>query len=400
MHRPPPPVQFIIETLQSAGHHAYAVGGCVRDLIMGTKPHDWDIATAATPDQTLAAFKYHKTIPTSIKHGTITLILDCVPYEITTFRTESGYQDHRRPDQVAFVQDIHLDLARRDLTINAIAISGEGAIIDPFDGQQDIEHKIIRCVGDPCLRFREDALRILRALRFAATLGFSIERETADAIDALAPDLAFVAKERILSELKRLILGANAPSVLDRHRSVLPVIFPNCSFIDYPRILHALHFAPPDLGVRFAMLMLGLSLRARDFESLRPDHKLLRRAKLLRHHFMDPLPHTAPEILNQFRELGPDIALSLVDLHKSISRADDNQIHVRICNDIQKKQTALLQSNACYQISQLEISGQDLIDQGQQGKQIGETLEALLVAVIDGKIENTKPHLLNYLRSL
>ena len=178
----PKNVEYIIDTFYNAGYKAYAVGGCSRDSLMGNNPNDWDICTNALPNQVKQVFPDYEIIDTGLKHGTVTLLIDKIPYEITTFRTESTYSDNRRPDSVIFVSTVQEDLSRRDFTVNAIAYNQYENIIDPFGGQEDIKNAIIRTVGNPDTRFDEDALRILRAIRFASTLGFSIEDETKESI--------------------------------------------------------------------------------------------------------------------------------------------------------------------------------------------------------------------------
>ena len=188
----PEQVVFLTGKLESAGFEAYAVGGCVRDTLMGRIPSDWDMCTSASPDQMKRVFSDMHVVETGLRHGTLTVVLDHVPYEITSFRLEGAYTDHRRPDSVTFVTDLREDLSRRDFTVNAMAAGMDGSVIDMFGGQDDISSRLIRCVGDPEERFREDALRVLRALRFASVLDFDIEEETAEAALKLAPTLSMV----------------------------------------------------------------------------------------------------------------------------------------------------------------------------------------------------------------
>ncbi|MBP3267593.1 MAG: CCA tRNA nucleotidyltransferase, partial [Ruminococcus sp.] len=200
-------VDEILERLESCGFEAYTVGGCVRDTIMGRSAHDTDITTNALPEQVIAAFDGYKVIPTGLKHGTVTILKNSVPYEITTYRIDGEYKDSRRPETVEFTASITEDLARRDFTMNAIAMDRHGNIADPFGGKDDIGKGIIRCVGDPVQRFSEDALRIMRAVRFAAQLGFSIEEKTAEAVHSMKGRLKNISVERIRSELDKLLCG-------------------------------------------------------------------------------------------------------------------------------------------------------------------------------------------------
>ena len=222
----PAPVSDLLGRLTRAGFSAYAVGGCVRDSLLGFEPHDWDICTSALPDQMQEVFRDFRTVETGLKHGTLTVVVDHVPYEVTTYRVDGDYTDHRHPDSVIFVDDLVKDLARRDFTVNAMAWSPDAGLQDPFDGQQDLSSKLIRCVGEPEQRFEEDALRVLRALRFAAVYDFTIEPDTASALRKKAPDLKMVAGERIREELLKLLCGKAAGRILREYPEVLAEIIP------------------------------------------------------------------------------------------------------------------------------------------------------------------------------
>ncbi len=218
-----PKVVQIIRRLQTAGFSAYAVGGCVRDSVLGTQPNDWDICTSARPEDTASLFSH--TVLTGAKYGTVTVIEDGEAYEITTFRSETGYLDQRHPERVEFLSELEGDLSRRDFTINAMAADAEGNVIDLFDGLHDLRHGLIRCVGEARERFSEDALRILRALRFASRLGFAVEPQTAKAIHEGRESLRKVANERIAKEL-HLLCGKGAADILREFSDVLTVIIP------------------------------------------------------------------------------------------------------------------------------------------------------------------------------
>ena len=222
----PSDINEILSQLNNAGHKAYAVGGCIRDSFMGKTPNDWDITTSASPEQIKEVFASFRTIDTGIKHGTVTVICNHTPVEITTFRIDGEYTDNRHPDSVKFTNDVTEDLARRDFTINAIAYNPIDGIIDPFGGIHDIENRIIRCVGSPDKRFNEDALRILRAIRFASTLDFNIEKETSDSIIENENLISGIAVERISTELIKLLTGKNVYSVLTDYKSVIAVFIP------------------------------------------------------------------------------------------------------------------------------------------------------------------------------
>ena len=225
----PPQVNRAIEILQNNGHSAYVVGGAVRDMLMGKTAHDWDITTSALPEETLESFSEFRTIETGLKHGTVTVIVDGMSLEITTFRIEGGYSDNRHPDKVDFTDRVEDDLSRRDFTVNSIAYSPQKGFADPFDGQTDIEKKIIRCVGNPDKRFGEDALRILRALRFSAVLGFEIEKDTAESIRRNYKLLSNISVERIFVEISKLLCGKDAGKILREFEDVIFFILPEIS---------------------------------------------------------------------------------------------------------------------------------------------------------------------------
>ena len=210
----PQPIEYILQALGDAGYEGYLVGGCVRDFLLGKEPSDFDITTSALPEETMAVFAADRVIPTGLQHGTVTVLHDGMAAEITTYRTETTYADGRHPDSVSFSRDLGDDLCRRDFTVNAMAMDAAGSIVDLYGGRVDLDAKIIRAVGDPTLRFTEDALRILRAFRFAAKLGFAIEKNTLNAAIALAPRLALVSRERVFAELEKLLCGVSAGEIL------------------------------------------------------------------------------------------------------------------------------------------------------------------------------------------
>lgn len=262
----PTDVQACLETLRHAGFEAYPVGGCVRDLLLGRTPGDWDVTTSAPPETVTALFE--KTIPTGLKHGTVTVLLGSQHLEVTTFRADLGYSDGRHPDAVAFGQSLAEDLARRDFTINAMALGEDAAVIDPFGGQADLAEKRVRAVGDPRVRFREDALRMFRAIRFAAQLGFSIDVGTWEAILELAGNSKYVSGERIKVEVEKTLISERpegaflflsagllpgASTVSDISSKALPPYLPNASFLlqNAPNFSQVFTNTPPDPGSRW-----------------------------------------------------------------------------------------------------------------------------------------------------
>ena len=220
------PVEAALSRLENAGFSAYAVGGCVRDHVLGFTPHDYDICTSATPERMQEVFKGERTIETGLKHGTLTVLLFGMPLEITTFRVDGAYSDGRHPDSVRFTARVEDDLSRRDFTINAMAYSPKAGLVDHFCGQEDCRRGVIRCVGNPVERFGEDALRILRALRFSARLGFPVEEATARAIREGRAQLCHVSRERIAVELSGLLQGKDASGVLRQFPEVIEAVLP------------------------------------------------------------------------------------------------------------------------------------------------------------------------------
>jgi tRNA nucleotidyltransferase (CCA-adding enzyme) len=222
----PEAVVTIINTLEANGYEAYAVGGCVRDSLLGVEPKDWDVCTSALPEQTMECFKQHPIIETGLKHGTVTLMLDHQPFEITTYRVDGKYKDHRRPDSVIFVNVLKRDLARRDFTISAMAYNPKTGLVDYYGGQQDLADRRIKCVGNPDKRFGEDALRIMRALRFASVMGFSIEEGTSAAIFKHMELLNNISTERLTGELYKLMAGDGASSIIGQYTPVIVKAIP------------------------------------------------------------------------------------------------------------------------------------------------------------------------------
>ena len=272
----PPGALEVLRRLNAAGHQAYAVGGCVRDLARGVPPHDYDICTSALPGQTQRCFAGERVVETGIKHGTVTVLMAGEPYEITTFRTDGDYLDGRHPQSVAFTDSLTEDLRRRDFTINAMAYHPDVGLRDPFDGQADIARRIIRCVGDAGARFTEDALRILRALRFAAELGFDIAPDTACAMRELSGRLTLISRERIAAELLRALKGINAVPVLQAFDTVLLAALPDYPAAALPEALHALAALPRgDTVLRLAALLSPCGeAGARALASLKPSRAL------------------------------------------------------------------------------------------------------------------------------
>lgn len=390
-----PGAAALLTRLHAAGHAAYAVGGCVRDSLLGQTPHDWDLCTSATPEQVLELFGKAHCIPTGLQHGTVTVKHGGELYEITTFRTEGAYSDGRHPDHVAFVPDVKEDLARRDFTINAMAYNAEEGLIDPFGGQSDLAAGIVRAVGEPQRRFEEDALRILRLYRFAARFGFAIDPATGQAARALCRHLDCVSEERIAEELSRL-LAAPAPGAY-LEAEVLAVIFPELDAAELPesrRILDALEPGMEHIQVRLAALLCPLGEAGA-------------RAALKRLKCSNALTGTVATLVREAAAGMPGAALTLT-ARRFLSRYDLATITdlTALCSAqhpeqaeafaaLQQEAARLVETNACCRINQLAVNGRDLMDAGvRPGPGLRRVLDALLEQVLTGQLPNEKAALL------
>lgn len=389
----PKDVLFIIERLNSSGFTAHVVGGSVRDSLIGRSLGDFDITTSALPSETKQVFSEYKTVDTGIKHGTVTLVLSGVPYEITTYRIDGDYKDNRHPDEVRFTDRIEEDLARRDFTVNAMAYDPTGGLVDPFFGSLDIERRIIRAVGDPYVRFGEDALRILRALRFASVLDFRIDERTSEAARDLAIRLDSISKERIYTELRKLISGENAYAVLCEYAEILGICmsgFVPSELPDKERFMRA------DYLTRISSIFyLNSSDPIGECDRVLSD---LKTDKFTRTHTISVLNayksesfNGARDVLSALSRYGEDVMRGALDLGILLGRYTDSEASIF---------DEALTSGIPYRISGLAVRGGDLTAKGIRGEKVGEVLSVLLSLVIDGKIENERSALLDYVTTL
>lgn len=390
-----PGAAALLTRLHAAGHAAYAVGGCVRDSLLGRTPHDWDLCTSATPEQVLELFGEAYCIPTGLQHGTVTVKHGGELYEITTFRTEGAYSDGRHPDHVAFVPDVKEDLARRDFTINAMAYNAEEGLIDPFGGQSDLAAGIVRAVGEPQRRFEEDALRILRLYRFAARFGFAIDPATGQAARALCRHLDCVSEERIAEELSRL-LAAPAPGAY-LEAEVLGVIFPELDAAELPesrRILDALEPGMEHVPVRLAALLcpLGEAGARAALKRLKCSNALTGTVATLVREAAAGMPGSALTLTARRFLSRYDLA-TITDLTALCSAQHPEQAEAFAA--LQQEAARLVETNACCRINQLAVNGRDLMDAGiRPGPGLRRVLEALLEQVLTGQLPNEKAALL------
>jgi tRNA nucleotidyltransferase (CCA-adding enzyme) len=433
----PEHVKTILSRLEAAGHEAYCVGGAVRDRLLGRAPGDWDVTTSALPEEVSALFAPHA-LPTGLRHGTVTVKPEGVPgVEVTTYRRDGAYSDCRRPDSVEFTASLEEDLARRDFTVNAMALDLRGALADPFGGGEDLKRGLLRAVGEPEKRFGEDALRILRGLRFAARLGFSIEAGTDRALRACAPLLERIAPERVREELTGILCGPYAEKVLVSYPDVLGVVLPEIApsvGFDQRSVYHcydvwehtarAVGAAPSAPVLRWTMLLHDLG---------KPDTFFLDGEG--RGHFYGHWRKSAEyagAILDRLRfdRRSRDLILTLVERHDcelplseksvrknlarygeeavrallAVKRADnlaqapeyrDRQVLIGQWEDLLN---LVLQEGACFSLRQLAVRGGDLTALGLRGPAVGRVLQALLDQVLDGKLPNDREILLHCVR--
>ena len=431
----PSKCRFVFEKLTNSGFKCFAVGGCVRDSIMGIEPKDWDFTTDATPDEISAVFKDFRLIEIGKKYGTICVVCGDDSFEITTFRRDGDYSDNRHPDCVHFSSDICDDLSRRDFTMNSIAYSDTLGFVDSFGGTDDIKNRLIRCTGEPAVRFQEDALRILRALRFASVLGFKIEKNTSEAIFACKDNLKSVHPHRMRKELSGLLMGKYAFNVLSEYSQVIAVIIPeilpmlDCiqnnphhKYDVWHHTLHALNFAPADEIVRLSVFFHDIGkphVKTTDVKGV--DHFKLHQIKSteIAHNVLSRFGYPAKTISDvkllvryhdeRFRKqdesikkilsiIGKDLIESLFVISECDLLAQSEYKHTEKINHlkfIKARTKSIIDKDECFSLSQLKIKGDDLLSIGYKGKEIGMVLSKLLRLVIKGKLDNNKIELIN-----
>ncbi len=435
----PQDVRHILETLNKAGYSAYAVGGCVRDMFLERTPQDWDVTTAAPPEVILSVFS--KTIPTGIKHGTVTVVLSGGQYEVTTFRVDGTYADHRKPESVTFTDDICADLSRRDFTMNAMAYHPEVGLVDPFGGREDIEKKLIRCVGDPLIRFDEDALRMLRALRFSAQTSFAIDEKILDAISALAPLLSAVSGERIRDELMKILLSDRL-SVFDimHQTGLLAVVLPefdacfgveqNIKYHIYDvahHILKVTENVPKEPVLRLAALLhdvgkpekkttdengvdhfkghdkAGVALAEDVLSRLRFDNQTKEQVqKLISYHDRRPA-ETKSSVRRMVSSLGAELFPALLTIKRADTLGQNPSLLAErkaYLDNIEALYEEIMADGDALTVSDLAICGYDVMALGYQGKEIGAVLCKALEMVLENPTANRKEELLKFFKKI
>lgn len=436
----PSQVNTALTALGNGGFKAYAVGGAVRDSIRGCKASDWDIAASSLPEQTEKIFKDYRVIETGIKHGTVTVIIDGMPLEITTMRVDGDYSDSRRPDSVEFTADITADLSRRDFTVNAIAYNPAEGLIDPFGGAEDIKRGIIRCVGNPDIRFGEDALRIMRALRFACVLGYEIDASTAQSVLKNRALLNNIARERIANELVKLLCGDSVKDILMQFDEVIFEIIPalralkgcgqnsECHCFDvWEHTVSAVASVPPLPVLRTAMLLHDCAkpackktdengvdsfpghaaageIAAREIlKGLKLSNKFITDVcTLIRYHDIEIEYMSDSDLKRWLGFLGNEYFLYEFDIDRAdiSAQAPEHIDRLIAVNANQNKVHKLIENDSCVTIAQLKVGGGDITALGAGGKQVGRILDELLNQVIEEKVPNEKVALLAKARKL
>ena len=390
----PEKVKYIISRLEKNGYEAYAVGGCVRDSILDRVPEDWDITTSAKPEEVKKLFQ--ATIDTGLQHGTVTVVIEKEGYEVTTFRLDGDYSDGRHPDRVAFTSSLTEDLKRRDFTINAMAYSENTGLIDRFDGEKDLEDGIIRAVGDAEERFSEDALRMLRAIRFAGQLNFDIAEKTFDAIKKLSPDISKVSVERIAKELEKLLLSGNPEYItLVYEAGIFEVIAPEIAALfktgEIYNAIEAVRRAsyPEKKGlyqIRTALFLerMGADSAAKLLKRFKLDNDTINTVKKLIGLLQRDIETSALEMRRTVKEAGHKIMPILLEARRAKGLCNNSELYRKI-----------IERGECTSVSELKVNGRDLIEAGvPKGVMIGETLERLLESVIEHPELNTRESLL------
>lgn len=434
----PTQVHTGLTMLEAAGYEAYLVGGAVRDYVMGRPATDWDIATDALPTEVETVFQGFRLMETGLKHGTVTVFIDKVPLEITTFRVDGDYSDHRRPDEVQFTKTLHEDLARRDFTMNALAYHPKTGVIDFYGGVEDIRQGVVRCVGVPEKRFREDGLRILRALRFASVYDLKIDGETAASIHRNRDLLRHIAVERIRVELTKLLCGKGVERILTDHAAVMAVCIPELTPMfgfeqhnphhdrdvwshtiavvanspeepvsRWAALLHDIgkpacfQLAGDGVGHFYGHAEKSTELAAAILGRLRFDNAGRDRITgLVRYHDLPIVPEQK-RVKRLMNKLGADAVRQLIELHKADTKGQSDLCRYRLAEYEQVSETMneILNEEACFSLKDLAVNGSDMLALGLRGPAIGRALDQCLNAVIDEKAANERSALMAFVRA-
>ena len=431
---------FVLQRLKENGFQGYVVGGCVRDSLLGRAPKDWDICTDALPEEMQRVFRDQHVIETGLKHGTLTVMYDHEPYEVTTFRVDGEYTDHRHPDAVRFVKNVVDDLARRDFTVNAMAWNPQSGLVDAFGGQEDLRAGVIRCVGEADRRFGEDALRIMRALRFASVYGFDIEAETAAAVHRLKDTLRDVAAERIRVELAKLLCGQGVGKMLREYADVFFAILPQLApmhgfdqrtpyhaYDVWEHTVRAVENAPSTETLRLTLLLhdagkpaaftvdeqgvghahghhrLSAEIAAEVLAYLRLDNATRDRILMLVEHHDWPLSTERTLLKRRLNRLGEEALYQLIEVQRADALGKGTEAAADVearTEELRQALTVLLAERPCVTLRDMAVNGRDLMAEGiAHGKQLGETLNWLLAEVLNERLPNEREALLSAARA-
>lgn len=437
---PPKQVLRLMELLQRQGYEAYAVGGCIRDSLLGLSPNDWDLTCSALPEETIRALPGYQVLATGLQHGTVTVVADGMPVEITTYRVDGTYSDGRHPDSVTFSRNLVDDLARRDFTVNAIAYHPSKGLVDPYNGLHDLHSRTLRCVGIPEQRFQEDALRILRGLRFASTLGFTIEKKTAYAMFQQKNLLHQISEERIQVEFGKLLCGKDAERILRKYQSVIAVFLPEITpmigleqhspyhiYDVWEHTLHAISAIAPRLELRLAILLhdigkprcfsidakgighfyghqnLGAEIAKTVLTRLRFSKETIRTvATLVKYHDVS-ITDEEVRVKRWLNRLGEPLFRMLLAVNRADTAAHSPAAALRM--DMIDREAAVLDhilaEQSCFQLKDLAIHGKDLLQIGvPEGPEVGRLLQELLDSVLENRCENRLESLLPLAKQL
>lgn len=435
----PTQVNTALEMLTASGYEAFLVGGAVRDYVRENRQgHDWDITTSALPEEVKRVFEGCQLIETGLKHGTVTVVVDHEPLEITTYRIDGSYSDHRRPDSVSFTRSLLEDLKRRDFTMNALAYNPTTGVVDLVGGKDDIAANLIRCVGEPDRRFREDALRILRALRFASVYEMEIETDTAAAVHRNRELLKAIAAERIQEELTKMLCGAGVQRILEEFADVISVVIPEIEpmfgfeqhnphhnsdvwnhtikvvasipadpVLRWSALLHDIgkphcfSFDEEGVGHFYRHASISTEISEGVLMRLRFDNESKNRILLLVKNHDTPLPMDEKGVKRLMNRLGREAAQELIEIHRADTAGQHPSCAYRYdeFNEVLAIMRKVLEEDACFSLKDLAVNGNDLMAKGLRGKQIGTALQLLLDAVMDGVIPNEPGQLLDYIGS-
>lgn len=387
-------VEWVIGKIRDAGYEAFAVGGCVRDTLLGRTPEDWDVTTSARPEAVKAIFE--RTVDTGLQHGTVTVLKNRKGYEVTTYRIDGEYHDGRHPDSVEFTPNLLEDLKRRDFTINAMAYSHETGIVDEFGGMEDLKAGIVRCVGRPEDRFTEDALRLLRALRFSAQLGFEIEESTYAAIKTIAPNLAKVSKERVQAELTKLLLSAHPERILLLKETGLSAqIVPGFDAVFAPALFSKLSRLPAEKSLRWAGFLLCQSTKQAEtvLKGLKMDNETIGNVSRMIEGAKETLPLEKPAIRRAMSRYTPYQLEGALKLKELMGSPD--------AEEIRRLREEIIRDGDCVSLKDLAVKGRDLLEAGvERGPMVGEILDHLFDLVLLHPEKNDRELLLKEVRRL